>query len=57
MTPKVLLILHLPPPIHGAAMVGKYIHESQYINKTFDCQYINLALAKDLKDIGKGGIT
>ena len=38
-------------------MVGKYIHDSQLINNTFDCQYINLALAKDLNDIGKGSIT
>lgn len=53
---KIVLILHLPPPIHGAAMVGKYVHNSALINKTFSCQYINLALAKDLKDIGKGGI-
>ena len=57
LTPRILFILHLPPPIHGAAMVGKYIHDSQLINNTFDCQYINLALAKDLNDIGKGGIT
>lgn len=54
---RILFILHLPPPVHGAAMVGKYIHDSQLINKTFQCKYINLALAKDLKDIGKGGIT
>lgn len=57
MKPKILFILHLPPPVHGAAMVGKYIHDSQFINTTFECQYINLALAKDLNDIGKGGIT
>lgn len=54
--PKILFILHLPPPIHGAAMVGKYIHDSRLINKEFECQYINLALAKELNDIGKGGI-
>lgn len=47
--------MHMPPPIHGAAMVGKYIHDSQIINNAFDCHYSNLTLAKDLKDIGKGG--
>lgn len=25
---RILFILHLPPPIHGAAMMGKYIHDS-----------------------------
>lgn len=53
---KVLFILHLPPPVHGAAMMGKYIHDSKIINESLDCSYINLALAKDIQDIGKGGI-
>lgn len=52
---NILFILHLPPPVHGAAMMGKYIHDSKLINETFQCHYINLALAKDLQDIGKGG--
>lgn len=50
---RVLFILHLPPPIHGAAMIGKYIHDSQIINKELNCRFINLATAKDLSDIGK----
>lgn len=46
----------MPPPVHGAAMVGKYIHDSKLINDKFDCHYINLTTAKNLQDIGKGGI-
>ena len=53
---RILFIMHMPPPVHGAAMMGKYIHDSQIINEAFDCYYINLTLAKDLQDIGKGGI-
>lgn len=56
MKSRILFILHLPPPIHGAAIVGTYIHNSKIINKEFNCKYINLALAKDLKDIGKSSI-
>ena len=48
--------MHMPPPVHGAAMMGKYIHDSQIINDTFECSYFNLTLAKNLQDIGKGGI-
>ena len=51
-----LFILHLPPPVHGAAMVGKYIHDSELVNAEFDCHYINLAIASSLEDIGKVGI-
>ena len=50
---SILFILHLPPPIHGAATVGKYIHDSEIINSEFDCHYINLATASRLEDIGK----
>lgn len=54
---KILFVLHLPPPVHGAAMVGKYIQESKVINQDFQCRYINLALARDLEDIGRGGMS
>lgn len=53
---RLLCILHLPPPIHGAAMVGQYIKDSQLINSEFDCRYINLTTATSLTDIGKAGI-
>lgn len=56
MKSKILFIMHMPPPIHGAAMVGKYIHDSKVINESFDCHYFNLTLARDLSDIGKGGV-
>lgn len=56
MKPSILFILHMPPPVHGAAMMGKYIHDSKMINETFDCHYINLATAKDIMDIGKVGL-
>lgn len=55
--PKILFILHLPPPVHGAAMVGKWIHDSKLINETFDCRYINLTAAANLSDIGKVGFS
>lgn len=54
--PHILFILHLPPPVHGAAMMGQYIHDSKVINERFDCHYINLTTAKSLQDIGKGGV-
>ena len=50
--PRILFILHLPPPTHGAAMMGKYIHDSQLVNDTFECRYINLAIARNIDDVG-----
>lgn len=56
MKPKILFIMHMPPPVHGAAMVGQYIHDSELIKEKFDCHYINLTTAKNLQDIGKVGM-
>ncbi len=53
---KILFILHLPPPVHGAAMVGKWIKESQIINNAIDGRYLNLSTSESLQDIGKGGV-
>lgn len=52
-SPKTLFIMHMPPPMHGAAMMGKYIKESTLINKLFECSYINLATASSISDIGR----
>lgn len=54
--PRILFVLHLPPPVHGAAMVGKCIHDSERVNRAFDCHYVNLTTAQSLEDIGKGGL-
>jgi glycosyltransferase involved in cell wall biosynthesis len=53
---KILFIMHYPPPIHGAAMVGGYIKNSSIINNAFKCRYINLGTSYTLDEIGHGGI-
>lgn len=55
MKQKILFIMHMPPPVHGASMVGQFIHDSKLINSSFDCHYVNLAVATRLEDVGKGG--
>lgn len=51
--PHILFILHLPPPVHGAAMVGQNIHDSTLVNTAFDCRFINLTTASGMGDIGR----
>ncbi|MGE4586139.1 MAG: glycosyltransferase [Mangrovibacterium sp.] len=56
MKPKILYLMHMPPPIHGAALVGKQIKNSTIINKAFEGHYINTSLAKNISDIGGLGL-
>lgn len=53
MKPKILFILHYPPPVHGAAIVGQYIRESEIINSAFEGRYINLGTSRSVEEIGK----
>lgn len=50
---KVTFILHLPPPVHGASVVGKLIQNSHSINSKISAKYINLSTSVKLNEIGK----
>ena len=54
---KILFILHLPPPVHGSSLVGKYIKESTYLKSKMNSKFINLSISKRIKDIGKNSIS
>jgi len=51
--PKILFVLHLPPPIHGASLMGSYVNSSKKIKDTFECSFINLSASKSIETIGK----
>ena len=50
---KILFVLHLPPPVHGAATVGLQIKNSTIVNEAFSCEYINLGTSVTIEEIGK----
>lgn len=52
MKKKILFILHLPEPVHGAAVVGDCIRNSVIINSYYDIDYINLSTSTTIKKIG-----
>ena len=51
--PKILFCMHMPPPVHGAAVVGQQIFESRLIRDSFDCSYINVSTSASLDDVGR----
>ncbi len=57
MKPSILFILHLPPPVHGAAIAGEMVKESKIINSAVDATYINLTTSVSLNDIGKNSFS
>ena len=50
---KVLCIMQLPPPIHGASLMNSYLSKSKVINDSFNVQVVNLQFASLLKDLKK----
>ncbi|MBP5689549.1 MAG: glycosyltransferase family 4 protein [Bacteroidales bacterium] len=51
--PKVLFLLHMPPPLHGAGIVGQAIHDSALVNGAFECRWINISTSSSIKDVQK----
>jgi glycosyltransferase involved in cell wall biosynthesis len=46
--------MHMPPPVHGAAVMGAQVRDSRLIRERFDGRYINLSASSSLEEIGKG---
>jgi len=52
--PRILFVMHMPPPIHGAAVMGAQIRDSRILAETFECRHINLSSSVTLEEIGRG---
>ena len=51
MNKKILCILQLPPPSHGASMMNSYLIKSKIINQNFILDVIDLQFSKSLQQI------
>lgn len=54
---KILFLVQLPPPIHGASAVNQSIQQSKLINTKYSTRFVNISPAKDLADIGKSSFS
>lgn len=44
---RILFIMPLPPPVHGSALMCRQIQQSELINSSFDCSYVNLSTSRN----------
>jgi glycosyltransferase involved in cell wall biosynthesis len=56
MKKKILCILQLAPPVHGASMINGYLVSSHLINQNFNLEIINLRFNKSIKKLEKFSI-
>lgn len=52
MRKKVLFIVQLPPPVHGASAMNQHALQSQLLRSEFDCDVLPLRFAESVNDIG-----
>ncbi len=50
---RILFVGHLPPPIHGVAVINEWIKNSAAINETFDVRFINLSFSDSVSSLRK----
>ncbi|MFZ6013519.1 MAG: glycosyltransferase family 4 protein [Bacteroidota bacterium] len=50
---KILFMVQVPPPVHGAALRNLSLVESKLLRENFDIKLLSLAFAESIEDIGK----
>ena len=54
--PRILFITPLPPPVHGSAMVSRYLQESERLREQYQTTFINLSTSRKMSEIGKRSV-
>ena len=55
-SPRLLFIVQLPPPLHGASLINSYILNSNLIRSNFNIETVNLHFAESIQELGKFSI-
>jgi glycosyltransferase involved in cell wall biosynthesis len=57
MKSKILFIVQLPPPVHGASLMNQYVTESKFLQKNYKTRTIPLQFVSKISQIGKIGLS
>jgi glycosyltransferase involved in cell wall biosynthesis len=50
---RILCILQLPPPVHGAALMGLAIRNSERLREAFDWEFVNVSASRRVSEAGR----
>lgn len=53
---RILFVTPLPPPVHGSAMVSRYLQESELLHERYQTTFVNLSTSRKMNEIGKRSI-
>lgn len=53
MKSKILFLLQLPPPVHGASLLNLRIFENSYLNQAFEKDLIQLRFSRSLDELSR----
>lgn len=48
---RILFLMHMPPPVHGAAVMGGIVRDCESMREQFDCRYINYSVSRSMEEI------
>lgn len=51
--PRILFLMHMPPPVHGAAVVGGIVRDSEALREWFECRYVNYSISRSMDEINR----
>ena len=51
--PKILFLMHMPPPVHGAAVMGGIVRDSEVIRERFASRYVNYSISRSMDEIDR----
>jgi len=52
MKPRILTIIHLPPPVHGQALINSFVKESDLLKKHFVLQVVPIRFVQKVSECG-----
>ena len=51
--PRILFLMHMPPPVHGAAVMGGIVRDSEVIRERFESRYVNYSISRSMDEIDR----